>query len=143
MSKAQTRKEFERDLILKAWKDPAFKSKLISDPKGTLEKELKAIDAGFSLPKNMKVTVLEEDSENIYLVLPEHPKVSAKRAEFNDAQLESAAGGSISVVAIVGANVAGAVNVVGAANAQLAANANTEANTNALHNANVHANANA
>ena len=139
----QTRQEFERAIIMKAWKDPAFANALKKDPKGTMQKELAAIDPDFKLPDEMKITVFQEDAKNLYLILPEHPKDAAKRAEFSDDQLESAAGGSISIVAIVGANVAGAVNAVGAVNAQLAANANTEANTNALHNANVNTNVNA
>ncbi|MCP4220865.1 MAG: NHLP leader peptide family natural product precursor [bacterium] len=142
-SQMKTRKEFERGIIMKAWKDPAFAKALKKDPKGTLQKELAAIDPNFKLPAEMKIQVFQEDAKNLYLVIPEHPKEAVKRAEFSDDQLESAAGGSISVVAVVAVAVAGAANAVGAVNAQLAANANTEANTNALHNANVQANVNA
>ncbi len=142
-TKIQTRKEFERALIMKAWKNPAFAKALQKDPKGALQKELNAIDPNFKLPDQMKITILQEDANNLYIVIPEHPQDALKRAEFSDEQLESAAGGSISVVAVVGVTVAGVANTAVGVNAQLAGNVNTEANTNALHNVNVNTNVNA
>ena len=133
--KQQSRKDFEKQIVLKAWKDPAFREELLKDPKGTFQKELHAIDPGFELPANMNVHVVEEDADNLYLVIPQHPVQAIQQTQISDGHLEDAAGGSITVVAV------GGVAVVAAA--QLAANANTAANANALANANVSTNANA
>ncbi|MCP4220864.1 MAG: NHLP leader peptide family natural product precursor [bacterium] len=141
-SQMKTRKEFERGIIMKAWKDPAFAKALRNDPKGTLEKELAAIDPGFKLPAEMKINVLQEDAKNLYLVVPEHPKDTLTGAEFSDDQLESAAGGSISVVTVTGPVVnvgpAVAVNapaymavVTGVGNLNVVEVVNVAANTNA------------
>jgi len=99
-TKIQTRKEFERALIMKAWKNPTFARALQKDPKGTLQKELNALDPDFKLPAQVKITVLQEDANDLYIVIPQHPQAVMKKTEFSDEDLESAAGGSISVVAI-------------------------------------------
>lgn len=130
-----TRQEFEKQLVLKAWKDPKFKEKLLKDPKATVQAELQGLDKSFQLPKDMVVRVLEEDSKTLYVVLPIHPQEALKKVELSDKQVEDAAGGSITVVAIAGVAVA--------ATAQLAANFNTAANANAIANGNVSYNANA
>jgi Nitrile hydratase, alpha chain len=56
-------------VIAKAWSDPAFKSKLMSDPKAALS------DAGVALPSDMTIKVVENTSNVFYLVIPEAPEV--------------------------------------------------------------------
>ncbi|ANS73383.1 NHLP leader peptide family natural product precursor [Paenibacillus yonginensis] len=58
----------QSQLIQKAWQDPTFKSKLLSDPKGTIQEFL-----GISLPDHIKVRTVEENADEFYLVLPPNP----------------------------------------------------------------------
>lgn len=54
-------------VIARAWKDPAFKEKLLSDPKGTLT------ELGYSFPKEAKIKIVEDDEETMTLILPPKP----------------------------------------------------------------------
>ncbi|MEH1830139.1 MAG: NHLP leader peptide family RiPP precursor [Nostoc sp.] len=65
----RTQAEFE--IIAKAWKDDAFKQALLSNPKTVLEQEL-----GTTLPSNLKVRVVEAQSDHFYLRLPAKPEVA-------------------------------------------------------------------
>ena len=80
MSDAQSK------LIEKAMKDPAFRAKLIADPKAVIEKEL-----GRKLPDGVKVRVLEDSATAVHLVLPP----ALVQGQLSDAELESAAGGAL------------------------------------------------
>jgi len=62
---AQQRQQAESKIISKALTDSSFRDALKADPKGTLEKELKV-----KLPANLKVNVVEEAPDSVYLVLP-------------------------------------------------------------------------
>lgn len=81
----RTRKEFEAELITKAWKDAVFKQELLSNPKAVYAREL-----GQQLPENLQVQVMEEDDRHLYLALPKSPQVSE---EITDEALEAIAGG--------------------------------------------------
>lgn len=85
MAENISRKEFEASLITKAWKDPAFKQELISNPKAIYTKEL-----GQQLPEQLQVQVLEEDANNLYLVIPASMQVTE---ELSDEALQAIAGG--------------------------------------------------
>jgi hypothetical protein len=80
------RREIESQLIAKAWKDETFKQELISNPKAVFAREL-----GQELPENLKIKVLEETADTIYLALPRSPQVSE---ELSDEALEAVAGGN-------------------------------------------------
>ncbi len=69
-------------IIAKAWRDPAFKAKLIANPAAALEAE------GFEAPAGMTMTVVENTDKHFYLVLPPAPT-----DEISDEALESVAGG--------------------------------------------------
>lgn len=62
----EKRAEIEQKIVARAWEDPKYKKKLLSDPASVIAEELGVA----SLPPEMKVTVVEEDDENLYLVLP-------------------------------------------------------------------------
>jgi hypothetical protein len=51
-------------VIFKAWEDPEYKTQLLTDPKTVL------INAGFQIPANVTVKVLENNSDRLYLVIP-------------------------------------------------------------------------
>lgn len=55
----------QKELILKALKDPNFKKKLLAQPKKTIEEEFK-----ISIPSDIEIHVLQETENKHYLVLP-------------------------------------------------------------------------
>ncbi len=73
-------------VIERAWSDPAFKSKLLSNANDA------AADMGVRLPGNVKLKVWENTDSVEHLVLPLNPKTS----ELSDVELEAVAGGSLS-----------------------------------------------
>jgi hypothetical protein len=86
----KTRKEFETEIITKAWKDKQFKQELLSNPKAVYERELNQ-----KLPDSLQIRVVEEDSNTIYLVLPKAPEATE---ELSEEALEAIAGGRFVLV---------------------------------------------
>jgi hypothetical protein len=64
----KTRKDLEIHLITRALKDESFRAELIANPKAVIEQEI-----GSKLPDELKITVLEETEDTIYMVLPCNP----------------------------------------------------------------------
>ncbi|WP_223068893.1 NHLP leader peptide family RiPP precursor [Paenibacillus caui] len=58
----------QSQVIQKAWQDPTFKSKLLSDPKGAIQEFL-----GISLPDHVNVRTIEENENEFFIVLPPSP----------------------------------------------------------------------
>ncbi|WP_068615092.1 NHLP leader peptide family RiPP precursor [Paenibacillus tuaregi] len=56
-------------LIHRAWQDPSFKEELLANPKKAIQEAL-----GVILPEHIRITTLEEKSDEFYLVLPPSPK---------------------------------------------------------------------
>ena len=54
-------------VIAKAWRDPAFKAKLLADPRATLA------EAGVTIPAGATVKVLEDTLTHLHFVLPPKP----------------------------------------------------------------------
>ncbi|WP_181357572.1 NHLP leader peptide family RiPP precursor [Stenomitos frigidus] len=52
------------NVILRAWRDRAYKAALLASPKSTL------LAAGMPIPAATELTVLENSPEQLYLVLP-------------------------------------------------------------------------
>ena len=88
MADPRTRREFELQLIEKAWKDDTFRQALVKDPQGAVEREL-----GAKLPAGLQVKVLAETPDTFYLVLPANPD-RAPAGQLTDQQLEAVAGGA-------------------------------------------------
>ncbi len=84
----KTRQDIEAHMIAQAWKDDAYKQELLSNSKAVIEREF-----GVQLPAKVNVHVMEEDSTNLYFVLPSRPNLS--NTELSDEQLEAVAGGSL------------------------------------------------
>lgn len=83
----KTRKDIETHIIAQAWKDDAYKQELLSNSKAVIEREF-----GVKLPEQLNVRVMEEDTTNLYFVLPARPDLS--NAELSEDQLEAIAGGN-------------------------------------------------
>jgi len=81
------RDDIEVPLVAKACKDEAFKKALISDPKAAIEKQFRV-----KVPADIRITVLQEDVNHFYLVLP--PSLPPFSSELNDEELEAVAGGA-------------------------------------------------
>jgi hypothetical protein len=79
------REELEANIVNRALKDEKFMQQLIVNPKSCIESEL-----GISLPVSLKITVLEEKTDEIYLVLP---AFHSPGTELSETELESVAGG--------------------------------------------------
>ena len=70
-------------IIAKAWADEAFKAALIADPIATLKAE------GIPVPEGLSLTVVENTSAHLHLVLPPKPQ----EGEISEDALSSVAGG--------------------------------------------------
>jgi len=70
-------------MIARAWRDPAFKAKLIADPEASFK------DAGVPVPPGVKMTVVENTDTHFHLVLPPKPT-----GDLSDEALDMMAGGS-------------------------------------------------
>ncbi|HEX5850720.1 MAG TPA: NHLP leader peptide family RiPP precursor [Rubrobacter sp.] len=88
MSEGSARTEMERRLIERSLEDDAFRQRLVEEPKGVVEQEL-----GMRLPEEVRVMVVEETSDTIYLVIPGTPMAGREELELSDQELESVAGG--------------------------------------------------
>ena len=81
------RDEIERQIIAQASADPAFRQRLLADPKAALAELL-----GVALPPGMTITVMEEQPGQHILVLP--PAAPAPEAlPLDDLELALVGGG--------------------------------------------------
>ncbi len=71
-------------IIARAWRDPAFKAKLLADPHATLK------EAGLQVREGVTVTVVENTDTHHHLVMPPKPT-----GELSDAELDKVAGGIV------------------------------------------------
>ena len=78
--------ELRERVIERAKKDTNFRKLLISNPRAAVRDEV-----GVDLPSGLKVQVMEETSDQIYLVLPP----AGPQGELSDDQLESLSGGVV------------------------------------------------
>src|SRR5207344_1113743 len=67
MSDAERQKPSLGKVIARAWRDPAFKAKLVADPKAVLN------EAGVTFPADVAVRVVEDTATHFHLVLPPKP----------------------------------------------------------------------
>lgn len=63
----------QSQVIQRAWKDPDFKQKLLSDPKSAIQEAL-----GITLPGHLKLKTVEESTDEMVLVLPASPEAVMK-----------------------------------------------------------------
>lgn len=98
-------------VIKKAWKDPAFKAKLLSNPKDAV-----ADAAGIELPASLKVRVHEDSPSLKNLILPVNPATE----DLSDSDLEAIAGGGMSKGVQTSTGCGGAAAITGGIAAGLA-----------------------
>lgn len=70
-------------VIARAWRDAAFKAKLLAEPHAALE------EAGVSVPAGVTISVVENTDKLFHLVLPPKPT-----SELSDEMLDNVAGGT-------------------------------------------------
>ncbi len=80
-----SRRMAEEMLVQKAAQDDAFRKQLLRDPKKTIFEMF-----GFRIPSDVRVTVLEETGDEVFLVLP----ASCATAEIAEQELAMVAGGA-------------------------------------------------
>ena len=87
---AKTREEFELSLSARAATDANFRKALFTDPKSTLEREL-----GQQLSPTVRVHVVEETQEDLYVVLRRPPRKTSGSDEegLSAEELDNVAGG--------------------------------------------------
>jgi hypothetical protein len=73
------------EMVSKAWRDEAFKNRLLSDPTAVLKEH------GLELPPGVQIRVVEDTEKVIHLPLPRKP---ATEAEISEEALEQVAGGA-------------------------------------------------
>ena len=83
----QQRRQFEQQLIEKALKDESFRKQLIENPGAAIEAE-----TGWKIPETVKIKVMEEDSQTVYLVLPDVIAMNGQN-ELTDEELNGVARG--------------------------------------------------
>jgi hypothetical protein len=79
-------RELEAQVITQAVQDPAFRARLLAEPKAVFA------ELGLSIPPDVKIQAVQETAEQYYLVLP---ALAGRRAgaSLSDAELEHVAGG--------------------------------------------------
>ena len=132
-----TRKEFEKKIIQKAWDDEAYLKRLLNDPKKVLQEELLEIDPNIILPDDLVVKAVVEDKNNVYIVIPPNPKNENTEMEISDAELSEINGGSVAIALIVAVAAAVVGAITAAAVTNTAAIVNVAANVNAAANVNI------
>jgi hypothetical protein len=82
-----TRQEIAARVVRRAMEDDAFRARLVADADAAIADEI-----GGPIPDGLKVTVLEETDDEMYLMLPQS---KVETAELADEELDRAAGGGI------------------------------------------------
>ncbi len=85
--------EFEKKIVMKALKDPAFKKKLITHPKETLKEMLKhEKNVNIAMVEKLNIKVYEEKKDEWNIAVPYFPS----NKPLSDAELKDimSAGGS-------------------------------------------------
>jgi hypothetical protein len=100
-----TRRDLETQLIAKAWKDPVFRTEVIRDPKGLLEKY-----TGQKLPDQVTIIVHEETANTLHFSIPPAP---SNVSELSDEDLAKIAGGTDVILTAIVSGIGLAVSAAG------------------------------
>ena len=86
------KRQLEQQIIERAWQDDQFRQLLLEDPRRAIGEML-----GVELPSHLKIHVLEERADSLYLVLPPNPN-GREEAPLSPEELDLVAGGSMFTV---------------------------------------------
>ncbi len=73
------------NLIARAWQEPAFKAKLLKNPRAALA------EVGYKLPDNIKINIFEDKPNNFNFVIPLPPQDTR---ELSDQEIQKLAAGA-------------------------------------------------
>lgn len=76
MTSPTTKALIQNQVIQKAWENPEFRTLLLSDPKAALREAF-----GIDLPDHIRLTAVEESTDEFYLVIPPHPSAIIPQAD--------------------------------------------------------------
>jgi hypothetical protein len=80
-------RDYELDIIVKAWRDPRFRKRLLENPKKAIEEEFSV-----HVPKDMKIFVHEENDNSLHLIVPSVPS-NFYTEDLSDDELKEVIGG--------------------------------------------------
>lgn len=83
-------RDYELDIIIKAWRDEEFRQNLLKNAKKTIEKEF-AID----IPSHIEISVHEEHENSLHLIVPAIPS-DFNADKLSDEELREIVGGVMS-----------------------------------------------
>lgn len=93
------RSEFESNIIKKASADPAYRERLLAAPKAVISEELNSLKEGAGLPADVKVSVMQETPDQLYLVLPmTQPSTGGVKVSSMAAEAPSQAGNPVLLI---------------------------------------------
>jgi len=92
----QQDQEMIQRIIMQCWVDESFKSKLMTNPIGTIEK---FTGKKSNLPQGHEIIVVDQsDESNVYLNIPNKPNLD--EMQLTDEQLEMIHGGALPLVVL-------------------------------------------
>ena len=80
-------RDFELDIIVKAWRDEKFRQSLLKNPKLAIEKEF-----NIKVPEDMTISVHEESDNSLHLIVPSLPPHFTTE-DLSDDELKEVIGG--------------------------------------------------
>lgn len=83
----ETIRDYELDIIVKAWRDERFRQNLLKNPKQAIEKEF-----NITVPNDMNIAVHEEHEDSLHLIVPSKPS-NFTAEELSDDELKEVIGG--------------------------------------------------
>ncbi len=86
MDKEQIR-DYELDIIVKAWRDEQFRKQLLSDPKKAIEREF-----NIKVPDDVSISVHVESDTALHLIVPSVPS-NFDTEDLSDDELREVIGG--------------------------------------------------
>lgn len=86
MDKEQIR-DYELDIIVKAWRDEKFRKNLLENPKKAIEHEF-----NISVPSDVTISVHEESDQSLHLIVPAIPS-DFEADDLSDDELREVIGG--------------------------------------------------
>jgi hypothetical protein len=86
MDKDQIR-DYELDIIVKAWRDEPFRKRLLNNPKQAIEKEF-----DITVPSEVQIFVHEENEYSLHLIVPSVPS-NFNASDLSDDELRDVIGG--------------------------------------------------